>query len=552
MSLFERYIVRVLNRSRSIHGFNSARLFIIAASLFSLVLSGNITRQATMQDRNGEVKQSVQKTDVAPDRFDRFENRRMKIHPLDQVFAEAASEFGVPVEILKAVAYEASRWNHLEADPEKNETIGIMGLKSRFPGDTLERAAQLINRSPESLAKDAVDNIRGAAALLGEIAREMGYKGVKHKRDLSDWVEALARYSGIESTRLNFEYVSQVYYFINFGVDELLSDGRIFIPASPIDFGEKGLAARMGLDERDFFPLSTDYGPAIWDPSPNYTAGRSQAIDTVVIHDVEGSYTGAISWFKNPDSQVSAHYVIRSSDGQITQMVRNADTAWHVRCYNSRSIGIEHEGFAATGYQWYTDIMYKSSAALTRYLCNLYGIPMQHTTVAPGIVGHADVSQSTGCTTHTDPGPYWDWVKYIGLVNGLEIIVDNSSSYFNTSSKWWSSVNVGGYYGTNYGVRNTQSVSDPATFNLPSHGAGNYAVYAWWTAASDRAASAPYIIYHNGTTNTIYANQQTNGGQWNYLGTFFFNGSSSENIKLSCRTTKGYYVIADAVRLVKQ
>jgi N-acetyl-anhydromuramyl-L-alanine amidase AmpD len=49
----------------------------------------------------------------------------------------------------------------------------------------------------------------------------------------------------------------------------------------------------------------------IWDPSPNYTAGRSATIDTVVIHTTEGSYSGAVSWLKNPSAGASAHYVIK-------------------------------------------------------------------------------------------------------------------------------------------------------------------------------------------------------------------------------------------------
>ncbi|CAM5259886.1 hypothetical protein SBADM41S_08153 [Streptomyces badius] len=42
--------------------------------------------------------------------------------------------------------------------------------------------------------------------------------------------------------------------------------------------------------------------------------------------------------------QVSAHYVIRSSDGEVTQTVRDKATAWHARSANASSVGIEHEG----------------------------------------------------------------------------------------------------------------------------------------------------------------------------------------------------------------
>ena len=63
------------------------------------------------------------------------------------------------------------------------------------------------------------------------------------------------------------------------------------------------------------------------------------------------SYAGAISWFKNPGSGVSAHYCI-SPSGEITQLVELADKAYHATYYNSRSIGIEMGGFANDSGTW--------------------------------------------------------------------------------------------------------------------------------------------------------------------------------------------------------
>src|SRR4051794_16173493 len=64
--------------------------------------------------------------------------------------------------------------------------------------------------------------------------------------------------------------------------------------------------------------------------SANYTDGREgKSIKYVVIHDMEGSYQSAISWFENAAAEASAHYCIRSSDGDITQMVKETNTAWH-------------------------------------------------------------------------------------------------------------------------------------------------------------------------------------------------------------------------------
>ncbi|MFN7138813.1 MAG: N-acetylmuramoyl-L-alanine amidase, partial [Limisphaerales bacterium] len=98
-----------------------------------------------------------------------------------------------------------------------------------------------------------------------------------------------------------------------------------------------------------------------------------------------------------------------------------------------------------------------------------------------------------------------------------------------------------------YRFRNTQAVSDPATWtgNLPS--SKSYKVYAWWSQGSNRSTTAPYIVNHSGGSTTVQRNQQTNGGSWQLLGTWNMNAGSNQ-VRLSCWTTTGFVVIADAVR----
>ncbi|HTL80051.1 MAG TPA: N-acetylmuramoyl-L-alanine amidase, partial [Bacteroidia bacterium] len=176
---------------------------------------------------------------------------------------------------------------------------------------------------------------------------------------------------------------------------------------------------------------SADYPAAIWNPaaSCNYTVGRTMAITAVTIHDIEGSYAGAISWFQNCAAQVSAHYVVRSSDGQVTQMVLEANKAWHVGTENPYTIGIEHEGYASqTG--WYTNAMYAGSSALVRDICSSNNIdplrcgywPWLATTYynqssIPGACTKIKGHQHFPNQTHNDPGPNWDWEYFYELVN---------------------------------------------------------------------------------------------------------------------------------------
>src|SRR5712691_8514087 len=84
-----------------------------------------------------------------------------------------------------------------------------------------------------------------------------------------------------------------------------------------------------------------------WVESPNCSDRKPGVpLDLIVIHDTEGGYAGAISWFGNGHSQVSAHIVLREDGGEATQMVPYAKKAWHCATFNSRSIGLEMAGFA--------------------------------------------------------------------------------------------------------------------------------------------------------------------------------------------------------------
>src|SRR3546814_5093118 len=79
---------------------------------------------------------------------------------------------------------------------------------------------------------------------------------------------------------------------------------------------------------------TVDFPGARWVTSPNYSSRSGTAVREVAIHTMQGSYAGSISWFQNSSSQVRAHYLIRSSDGQVTQMVREYNKGWHVRSHN--------------------------------------------------------------------------------------------------------------------------------------------------------------------------------------------------------------------------
>ena len=262
---------------------------------------------------------------------------------------------------------------------------GLMGLSDV----AISEAAGHLRLSPDLIATDVRANVRAAAWIVAD-RRAQGL----------NWNAAALATTGITDAALRSRWV--------------LRFNRIFEASgtTPEQLGEPSIAPEAST-------AAADYGPASFVPasSSNYTSANRTHADLyyVVIHDIEGSYDSAISWFQNPASQVSAHFVT-SNAGDITQMVRISDIAWHAGNwdYNQHSVGIEHEGYAADPNS-YPETMYQSSAALTRWLSDTYIISLDRTHV----LGHVEVPGST----HHDPGPYWNWDHYMELVNAGGAVV---------------------------------------------------------------------------------------------------------------------------------
>ncbi|HEY7594393.1 MAG TPA: peptidoglycan recognition family protein [Actinophytocola sp.] len=329
---------------------------------------------------------------------------------LNDAFASAAAEFDVPRDLVVAVGYGESHLDGHDGKPSQDNGFGVMHLVSNPARHTLEQAAELTELPAAALRSETAANVRGGAAVLRALADEQGLDGAARDR-LGAWYPVVAAYGGARDDRVARMYADTVYDLLASGVTAKPGGERVVVASQAVEPELGRFANVRALDDVSGDVHAQDYPNAIWTPaSPaNYSAGRSQAITTVVIHVTEGSYAGTISWFQNPDAQVSAHYVVRSADGEITHMVADGDTAWHARSGNPYSIGIEHEGFIDDP-SWFTDAMYRSSAALTSWLCDTYGIPKDRT----GIVGHSEVPGND----HTDPGPNWNWDYYIQLVNG--------------------------------------------------------------------------------------------------------------------------------------
>ncbi|HEY0619323.1 MAG TPA: peptidoglycan recognition family protein [Kribbella sp.] len=326
---------------------------------------------------------------------------------LAKAFETAATKYDVPREVLVGIGYAESHLDGHDGLPSQDNGYGVMHLASNPTNPTMSEATKLTGLPVEQLAKDSGSNIVGAAAVLDSYADKAGLQGSARK-DLAKWYTVVAQYPHSADGPTARLYTDEVYRIIGLGVG---AEGVTMAPkqVNP-DRGSYANVAPLGTRTKASL-AAADYPGAIWNPAStsNYSVGRTSAISTIVVHVTQGSYAGTISWFKNASAQVSAHYVVRSSDGQITQMVAEKDTAWHVRSANPYTIGIEHEGFVDQP-SWFTDAMYRASAALTKNIAERRGIPKDRA----HIVGHNEVPGND----HTDPGPNWDWNYYMQLVNG--------------------------------------------------------------------------------------------------------------------------------------
>lgn len=335
-----------------------------------------------------------------------------------QANLESASlEFDIPTPLLKAIAYVESHWQQVIPDTHEGHghqmIYGVMGLRSDdWFGHSLTEAAGLIHQTEEVLRIDPKQNIRGGAAFLKSKATAT----LNARSPLHLWADAVALYTGIPDAQEQALYLQDVWDVLKNGVD---SNG---IKIDPVQC-DTPLAVLAAETEIKPLGVNTEYPDATWDPSPNITPGANTP-KFVVIHVTEGNFAGAVSWLKSPKSNVSAHYVIRSRDGLVKQLVKSTDKAWHVRCWNPVTIGIEHEGFIDQP-EYFTPEMYLSSAKLTRYLVDSLNIPDDNLHV----FGHdfwtkkefdqSPIAPLGKCQTHTDPGPNWDWKGYLSLVQSM-------------------------------------------------------------------------------------------------------------------------------------
>lgn len=367
---------------------------------------------------------------------------------LEDIFKSSAQKYNVPADILKSIAYAETRFQNVIPSGENENGMphayGIMGLRNDdWFGHSLVVGANLINAPVDEVKVNVKLNIEAAAALLSKYANDLNI----NRNDLQQWRPVVEKYSGIPQDDVKPFYSFDVFKVLNEGT---VTNNVIINQHQEINmsqFGEevnpKNKLKNIQKINSEQSIQSAEYPPAVWDPSNNFTPNSITHLFAVV-HDTEGGFAGSVSWLKNPAAEASSHYIIRSSDGYIVQLVSEKNRAWHARCWNAISLGVEHEGYVNNP-AYFTEAMYQSSAALFRHFANTYGIPIdtfriighyQHT--KPWWVSwinntwnpaHPSDAFDPTCNTHTDPGKYWNWSHYFDLIDQGAVTPQVVSSY---------------------------------------------------------------------------------------------------------------------------
>src|SRR5579872_1053075 len=356
---------------------------------------------------------------------------------LTLVFDQAAQESGVPSSILKAVCYMEGRLSNHGGSPSIDNGYGCMHLVKNRQGDTLDRAARELGVDVARLKLDMPTTIRGGAVILRDYALQLS-RTHHLPGSLAGWYGAIAAYSNATTRSTALLYADEVYKILNHGFIAQAETGETITLAPQSVVPDKATAATIkggnhlpsgcSNDHKVDYPGAIDciLNPSIYDcnvvppgnPCTYQSANRPYdfAIEQVVIHDIEGTAQDALNVFQDVNSGVSVHYIV-DSDGTVYQVVHEKDIAYHAGnfWYNEHSVGIEHAGFDATGWQWYNATEYLASAKLTAYLLQKYHIPLDR----GHVVAHGTIPTpflSVG-PNHVDPGPYWLWDYYLRLIH---------------------------------------------------------------------------------------------------------------------------------------
>lgn len=131
--------------------------------------------------------------------------------------------------------------------------------------------------------------------------------------------------------------------------------------------------------------------------TPNRSTRHGARVQTVVVHDTEGAYAGAVSWLKDPRARASAHVVVREDGKEATQLVGWEEKAWACESFNAVSDNIEMAGFVGH----FSRAQLGAVARIVAFRLHKRGLKPNHS-ITNGYCFHSDLGAPGG--GHHDPG----------------------------------------------------------------------------------------------------------------------------------------------------
>ncbi len=388
-------------------------------------------------------------------------NELLVTNKYDASFRKAYSlNPSIPKGVLEAISFTQTRFAHLNDNQEPSciaypKAFGVMGLTEDGKGyfrNNLISVAQISGYSVDEIKANPETSILAYAKAFATLQQEQGVMSDKLENYKSIFValSELPLVNDLENDFVMNAHLYQLYWFLAQGdfqdfygfpdyridLKQLFGSNYSVLSSSKIYVASNHISSNAGASYKSSGLLSVtsvDYGPALSNfTTCNFSSRSGTAITMVAIHDVEGTYAGCISWFKNCSASASAHYVMRSSDGQCTQMVLESDKAWHVGSENPYSLGIEHEGYNNNA-SWFNATLLAASADLVRDMCSSNSINPLRCYFGPGCSGTTQQCLQGTCVkikghqmfpnqTHNDPGPYWNWDKFYKYLNNAPVI----------------------------------------------------------------------------------------------------------------------------------
>jgi hypothetical protein len=157
----------------------------------------------------------------------------------------------------------------------------------------------------------------------------------------------------------------------------------------------------------------------------------------------------------------------------------------------------------------------------------------------PAMIGSFDVTVTVSNNFGSDTQSF---VIVVRNPDRNELVIDDGQTGTTPVGRWVTSA------GANpYGVRSLYIYSTTGSYTYEAVRYGLQEVYLWWTEHSTRSTNVPIQIYDGEKLSTVYVNQILNGGQWNFLGSYYFSGVARVKVLATSSTLT---TCADAVRFM--